>query len=156
MANVIYLSVTHAILHSSQPYRPQTPCYETDVTSDKGVHTLQTKCLETREKADLAWRIFNFFGSSNGNRWGRRMPSRVAEVMQFHGQNPPYISMCFRSLLLLQSRTKLALFLALSFTSHKNEISFNLFYVFPISATLPTNSSKKKITLCQRALPRLP
>ena len=33
------------------------------------------------------------------------MPSRVAEVMQFHGQNPPYISTCFRSLLLLQSRT---------------------------------------------------
>ena len=61
--------------------------------------------------------MFQFFGSSNGNRWGRRMPSRVAEVMRFHGQNPPYISMCFRSLLLLRSRTKLALFLALSFTS---------------------------------------
>ena len=65
------------------------------------------------------------------------MPSRVAEVMQFHGQNPLYISMCFRSLLLLQSRTKLALFLALSFTitSHKRNIFFSSFYVFLISAT---------------------
>ena len=71
------------------------------------------------------------------------MPSRVTEVMQFHGQNLPYISMCFRSLLLLHSRTKLALFLALSFTSHKRNI-FSSFYVFPISATPPTNSSKKK------------
>ena len=95
-------------------------------------------------KSRFSMENFYFFGSSNGNRWSRRMPSRVAEVMQFHGQNPPYISMCFRSLFLLQSRTKLALFLALSFTSHKSEISFNIFYVFPISATPPTNSSRKK------------
>ena len=47
------------------------------------------------------------------------MPSRVAEVMQFHGQNPPYyISMCFRS------------FLAFTLVSYKACVVFGpLFYV---------------------------
>ena len=81
------------------------------------------KMPRNARKSRFGMENFQFFGSSNGNRWGRRMPSRVAEVMQFHGQNPHYIYMlCFRSLLLLQSRTKLALFLALSFTSHKRNI----------------------------------
>ena len=71
------------------------------------------------------------------------MPLRVAEVMQFHGQNPPYISMCFRSFLLLQSRTKLALFLALSFTSHKRNI-FSFFLCFSHLSHTPHELLKKK------------
>ena len=70
------------------------------------------------------------------------MPISVAEVMQFHGQNPPYISMCFRSLLLLQSRTKLALFLALSFTSQTKYIF--IFFCFSHLSHTPHELLKKK------------
>ena len=73
------------------------------------------------------------------------MPSsRVAEVMQFHGQNPPYISMHVFSVLALTSVLyKAWVVFGPAFTSHKGNI-FLSFYVFPISATPPTNSSKKE------------
>ena len=141
MANVISLSVSHTG-HKLLVMR------RTSLLT-KG-HILSRQNAPKRAKKQI-WHgdflIFSVVVMATGG--VRRMPSRVAEVMQFHGQNPPYISMYFRSLLLLQSRTKLALFLALSFTSHKRNI-FSSFYVFPISATPPTNSSKKKKLPCAK------
>ena len=150
MANAISLSVIHAILHSSQPHRPQTPCYETDVTSDKGVHTLYRQNASKRAKKQI-WHgeflIFSVVVMVTGGvdvclhvwlRWCNSM-GKIHLIFPCVFGPSFYFSLVQSLRCFWPSRLR-----------HTSEIYFHLFMFFPSQPHPPRSPQKKKKLPCAK------